>query len=162
MPTSTRFGSEPEEPRLLEGVKAGTREAQASSNESAWDTFRRNLNRRRQQLPSPSSSLSRAKNRPMEHSQFGPWPGDKEESKFGEALIGLMQRSGRFNYCDFSDCGQTGKQESNKSSDPKESLQRLLDAPSGRHLTLDSVNQTWRNLTNQCPRLVRKAVSSPR
>ena len=147
-----------EDHRLIEIEKANMRTSQATSKETAWDTFRRNIYRRRQQLSSPSSSLQGPKNDADERPYSGPRPEDKEESKFGEALLDMMQRSGRFNYCDFGDSGHESKesQESTESEKSQESKEHR------RRWTLDS---TWRkvsNRANQAPRFVHKAVSSPR
>ena len=158
MPALFASGSEPKESCSTAEERRGTLAAQPSSKESARDIFRENQKRRRSRRQSrksssppssQSSSGSQAKpsdSNPHESPFYGPRPNEEEESKFGESLVGLMQRSGRFDYCEFGD----GVQMQNGS------VRRLM----GVRVDLDTVNRTWRNLTNQTPRIIGKALGS--
>ncbi len=101
------------------------------------------------------------KNNAHQHLCNVPRTGDEEESKFGKSLIGLMQRSGRFDYCDFSEGEQTQMQQENSDDNNNNingngSVRRLIQAA--------GVGLTWRNLPNQTPCCIRKVLSpnSPR
>ena len=154
MPASAGSGSEPEESPSTEEGNVSMYEGQSTSKESAWNTFRANLTRRRQQLYSRStSSPSRMKSsdprravsldsHPHDGPYYGPRPEDREESKFGEALAGLMQRRG---YCD--DDEQTQKDSG--------SLRRLMLG-----IRLDTVGRTWKNVARQTPRFIRKTLGA--
>ena len=146
MPASVRSGSELKEGPSKEEGDVIIREGQSSFKESAWDTFRANLTRRRHQLHSRStSSASQTRSsdsrrepfsdiHPHDRPYYGPRPEDQEESKFGEALAGLMQRRG---YCD----------EVEETQQEYGSVRRLIS------ICLDTIiDRTWRCITNQTPR----------
>ena len=143
MPASAGSGSEPRESPSTEEGNVSIFEGQPSSKESAWDTFRANLTHRRQQIYSRStSSPPRTKSsdsgrepssdiHPHDGPYYGPRPEDQEESKFGEALAGLLQRRG---YCD----------EDKQTQQEYGSVRRLMG--------IIRINRTWRYVTNQTPR----------
>ncbi len=170
MPTSGS-GSEPREIRLTEELDASTRETPPSPKESAWETFQANLKQRRQRVQSQSSSSARvesyestAKSSNKIAYENVPRIDDEEESKFGKSLIGLMQRSGRFDYCDFRGCEQTQLEYSDDNNQSINGSVRRVMKISAVRLDLNKLNRTWRNLANQAPRFIRKALgsSSPR
>lgn len=165
MPASTGFDSEPKIFCSTEEEHVSTGGFSSSFKGPAWDTFRANLKQRHQRAQSQSSSSasptrfykSMAKssnNNTQKRLHDVPRSGDEEESKFGKSLIGLMQRSGRFDYCDFSDSDQTQQEKSDddNSSSNNGSVRRLMKAA--------GVRLTWQNLTNQIPCFIRKALSS--
>lgn len=164
MSASTGSGSEPKRVSSTEEEQVSTCEIPSSFKESAWDTFRANLKQRHRRVQSRSSSLpsptkpseqSRAK---FQNNDVHQHLCDVEESKFGQSLIGLMQRSGRFDYCDFGDGEQTQRQEENgdANNSSSRSVRRLIQAA--------GVGLTWRHLANQTPCFIRKVLSpnSPR
>ncbi len=159
MSATAGSGSEAKEIALA-GDRASTHEGQSSFKESAWEIFRASIKQRRQRFLSWSSSSPSAtkcsesqetssENNAHDGPIYGPRPDDEEESKFGESLLGLMQRNGRYNYCDLDDDDQT--QQENKGS-----VRRLIAV----RLDLNTVNRTWRNLTNQTSHIIRKALGS--
>ncbi len=173
MSASTGVGSEPKGVCSLEEDQVSTFEIPSSFKESAWDTFRANLKQRHRRVqsrssssPSPTKTYEQSmakfpKNNAHQHLCNVPRTGDEEESKFGKSLIGLMQRSGRFDYCDFSEGEQTQMQQENSDDNNNNingngSVRRLIQAA--------GVGLTWRNLPNQTPCCIRKVLSpnSPR
>lgn len=173
MSASTGVGSEPKGVCSLEEDQVSTFEIPSSFKESAWDTFRANLKQRHRRVqsrssssPSPTKTYEQSmakfpKNNAHQHLCNVPRTGDEEESKFGKSLIGLMQRSGRFDYCDFSEGEQTQAQlensdDNNNNINGNGSVRRLIQAA--------GVGLTWRNLPNQTPCCIRKVLSpnSPR
>ena len=152
MSAPARSGNETKEIASMVGDRASIHEGQSSSEGSAWEIFPASTKQFRHHLHSWSSSSpptttkctesreASSENNAHDSPFYGPGPDDEEESKFGESLLGLMQRSGRYNYCDFSDDDQTQREN-------KGSVRRL-------------VNRTWRNLTNQIPHIIRKALGA--
>lgn len=176
MSASTGFGSEPKGVCSLEEEQVSTCEIPSSFKESAWDTFRANLKQRHRRVQSRSSSSpspiktyeqSMAKfpnNSAHQHLCNVPRTGDEEESKFGKSLIGLMQRSGRFDYCDFSEGEQTQTQQENSDDNNSSSNNINGNGSVWRLIQAAGVGLTWRNLSNQTPCCIRKVLSpnSPR
>lgn len=163
MSASTGSSSEPRRVGSTKEGQARAGEISSSIEESAWANLKRRhrgVHSRSSSSPSPTkvynSTAKFLDNDAQKRLHHILRTGDEEESKFGKSLIGLMQRSGRFDYCDFSDGEQTKQMQQETSDDTHSSsngsVRRLMNAA--------GVRLTWRNLTNQTPCFIRKALSS--
>ncbi|CAF9913172.1 hypothetical protein IMSHALPRED_000934 [Imshaugia aleurites] len=114
--------------RSSEATESSTPNSSTVKVQTAWQTVKTNFKSMpdlRRWLPSPRASESN--NQVKEHH-----PEDEGQSLFCESLLGLMQRTGKFDYLDYSKDTSKQKEEGNieaaekdKAKDLRRSLKRF-------------------------------------